>query len=69
LRYDLAVAIRVGHGDGITRPQIIHSSDLTARLDARAGIKDEHPLKILLSVSRPTITIPLSVVLLPGVKI
>src|SRR4029434_6698174 len=48
LGYDLAVAIRVGHRDGITLPQIIRIADLTARFDARAGIQGERPLPILL---------------------
>jgi hypothetical protein len=52
LGYDLAVAIRVGHRDGITLPQIIRIADLTARFDARAGIQGERPLPILLPPSR-----------------
>lgn len=64
LGYDLAVAIRVGHRDGITLPQIIRIADLTARFDARAGIQGERPLPILLPRLGPTTTIPLSIVLL-----
>ena len=50
---DLAVAIRVGHGDGITLPQIIRTSDLTAGFNARARIQGEGPLPILLARLTP----------------